>query len=796
MGDETRVLCVGGTGKMHEVIASAPGIELTSVAGVAGALDRLSNEAYDVLVTVHSLPDGTGLELAEELRTALPVVICPQESDESLAGSAVAAGIEGYVPAAEVETHLLERIRAVVAASRGGREDRNADPRLTLSALQETHVGDPADWLVHVEGDGSARRDPTGEQSAGVGPNHRLSALVEQSPLAIVEWTTELAVATWNPAAESLFGYTAGAARGRRPTELIVPEDQRDALRTAVQALLTGAETVTTSVIETVTVSGERLTCEWYNTPLFAGDGSVAGVLSFVRDVSTEARPVETLEALYETTRTLFRASSRGAVAERIVDVAREALGGATVDIRLHDVDQHALVDTGAASPDPLPFPPIQPGSTLWRPYETGEPMTIKRVDALDAEWASETDVESLACYPLDHHGILVFGLPSADILGPELHRVGNVLATTATAALDRAERERSLRRSQTIVEAIGDGVYAADRDGNLLAVNDTLVSMTGYARTRLERGHLSVILDEESVERSQHLVKELVDTDVGATTASAEFDLETSDGRRLPCDVTLSPLIEDGEFVGIVGILRDVSEHKHMQAELNAHRKKIDAIHDGVTRLEACEDVQMVLDTAVDAAEHLFDFDVCSIAEHDETYDRLHVRAMSTEAVVFDRDEVRTLDSGIDARAFESGERQIVTDLETRPDDQPIDGRFRSATAIPIGDFGVFRIVATPPDAFDETDARLAELLVSHVEHALEKLDSESEAGEDRDRFDDLFESIPDPVVVLREDDGRAVVTDANPAFERVFDHERETVVDEPLAESFAPVDDDELPD
>jgi len=476
MGEDTQVLCVGGTEELREVIATAPGIELTDVASIAGAMERLSAVGYDVVITTQSLPDGSGISFAEAIADAVPVVFCPEVGNESLAGRAIAAGVEGYVPAEEVETHLLERLRSIVTSSRGGREDRNGDPRVTLSALKSTPVSDSGDWLVHDEIGSATGETPAVDSESGVGPNQRCSALIEQSPLAVVEWTTDLAVATWNPAAESLFGYSAAAARGRRPTELVVPEDQREELRNAVKALLTGAETVTTALIEAVTVSGERRSCEWYNTPLFAGDGSIAGVLSFVRDVSTEARPVETLEALYETTRTLFRASSRGAVAERIVDVAREVLGGTTVDIRLHDGDRNALVDTGAAGPDPLPIPPIEPGSTLWRPYDTGEPMTVERVDALDADWAGEIDVESLACYPLDHHGVLVFGLPSREILGPELHRVGNVLATTATAALDRAERERSLRRSQTIVEAIGDGVYAADRNGNLLAVNDTLV--------------------------------------------------------------------------------------------------------------------------------------------------------------------------------------------------------------------------------------------------------------------------------------------------------------------------------
>jgi PAS domain S-box-containing protein len=790
MTGETRALCVGCRSEVLAVVDAAPGIELTTVETAAAARERLGTGEFDIVLTDRSLSDSTGLDFVTTIADAVPVLFCPHEGDESLAGRAIAAGADGYVSADEVETHLLERLREIVTDARGGRGERNGDPRVTLSALKQTPGPDTRAWLSHSEEESPVAS--TSASTAGVGPNQRQSALVEQSPLAMIEWTTSLSVATWNPAAERLFGYSEAAARDRHPTELVVPEDERETFQESILTLLTEGKPVTTAVIDVVTATGERKSCEWYNTPLFGGDGSVAGVLSIVHDTSTDTRPIETLEALYETTRTLFRASSPEMVADRIVDVAREVLGDATVDIRLHDVDRNALVSIGAAAPESLPIPPIEPDARLWRPYDIGEAMTVERLETVEGEWTDESDVEALACYPLDHHGILIFGLPTGDLLGPDLHRLGNLLATTATAALDRAERERSLRRSQTIVEAIGDGVYAADRDGDVLAVNDTLVSMTGYARTTLERGHLSLILDEAAVERSQRLVHDVLETDVGAPVASAEVEIEAASGELIPCEATLSPLIEDGEYVGTVGILRDLSEHKHMQAELSEHRARIDALYSAALQLEECPDEQAVLDSAVTAAEDLFEFDVCSIAAYDAETGTLRVRSISSEASVFDRDEVRTLDGGIDGQAFESGKPQIAADLEAAADGQPIDGRFRSAIAVPIDEYGVFRAATTRPEAFDEIDARLAELLVSHVSSALDRLDCE--VSREPDRFSELIAPIPDPVAVVRSEDGEAVPTAVNPAFEEVFGSEVVQFVEQPLDRVLTPAEDTEL--
>jgi len=114
----------------------------------------------------------------------------------------------------------------------------------------------------------------------------KLEALLRTTPLPTIEWDLDRRVASWNPAAEHVFGFSRREALGRRPDEdLIVPADRRcQALANWRQVVEEGRSLET--VAENLTRAGERIRCAWYLTPLFDEAGRVAGVLSQAQDVT------------------------------------------------------------------------------------------------------------------------------------------------------------------------------------------------------------------------------------------------------------------------------------------------------------------------------------------------------------------------------------------------------------------------------------------------------------------------------------------------------------------------------
>jgi PAS domain S-box-containing protein len=115
--------------------------------------------------------------------------------------------------------------------------------------------------------------------------NARLAAIVTASTDAMMSFSVEGLVQTWNPAAEALFGYSADEAIGA-PASLLVPPDCPDGPRGVFDRALAG-ETVKTEDVR-VAKSGERIELAITAAPIRAADGSIVGVKATMRDIRTE----------------------------------------------------------------------------------------------------------------------------------------------------------------------------------------------------------------------------------------------------------------------------------------------------------------------------------------------------------------------------------------------------------------------------------------------------------------------------------------------------------------------------
>ena len=126
----------------------------------------------------------------------------------------------------------------------------------------------------------------------------RLLLLVQQSPLAVIEWDTEFRVVSWNPAAEQIFGYDPEEATGCH-SNLIVPEQTRPHVNRVWQEVLTQKGGIH-STNDNLTKDGRFITCEWFNAPLVDAGGQIIGIASLVRDITEQKRAEEEIQRLNE----------------------------------------------------------------------------------------------------------------------------------------------------------------------------------------------------------------------------------------------------------------------------------------------------------------------------------------------------------------------------------------------------------------------------------------------------------------------------------------------------------------
>jgi PAS domain S-box-containing protein len=140
-------------------------------------------------------------------------------------------------------------------------------------------------------------------------------------------------------------------------------------------------------------------------------------------------------------------------------------------------------------------------------------------------------------------------------------------LSVYARDITERKEREHELKRYETIFETVSDGVYAVDDQYRFTLVNEGYAEMTGYAREDLLGSHASKVVDEDVLDLSEQHRERLRsgETDTG----SVEAEIETADGDRLVVESRFTLAPSGGDFLGTVGVVRDITERIEREREL-----------------------------------------------------------------------------------------------------------------------------------------------------------------------------------------------------------------------------------
>ncbi len=141
----------------------------------------------------------------------------------------------------------------------------------------------------------------TAREAAARAGNEKFRALVEASPLAVLSFDSQGRVTSWNASAEKTFGFTAEQAIGR--SNPIVPPDLASEHQLLMQKALSG-EVIRGFETMRQCADASRIPVNTYAAPLYGEDGSIAGVMAVVEDISaaklltSQIRQAQKLEVL------------------------------------------------------------------------------------------------------------------------------------------------------------------------------------------------------------------------------------------------------------------------------------------------------------------------------------------------------------------------------------------------------------------------------------------------------------------------------------------------------------------
>ncbi|WP_148043987.1 hybrid sensor histidine kinase/response regulator, partial [Massilia aurea] len=218
-----------------------------------------------------------------------------------------APGATGAHAGADAGAHtgiaaMLDLIRDPVARAVGGETFHDAVLESDHDGVRRTHTvsGAPLrDGAAELAAAVIVVADITERTEASAALARALDQtryLVENTPLAVIEWNRDRAVTLWNGRAEELFGWRQHEVVGSRIDALpLIHDSDADQVGQMIRRLLDSPTRHAKSRNRNLTRDGRVLCCEWYNSVLVDEAGQILTVFSLVLDVTEREQAMDGL---------------------------------------------------------------------------------------------------------------------------------------------------------------------------------------------------------------------------------------------------------------------------------------------------------------------------------------------------------------------------------------------------------------------------------------------------------------------------------------------------------------------
>ncbi len=779
-------------------------VEIESVSSADEGLSMLEARSFDCVLSDYDMPGVSGVEFLTEVRkqdTELPFILFTGKGSEEIASEAITAGVTDYLQKStgtSQYTVLANRIQNAV--------DQHRDRR----SLQESQ--------------------------------ERLSLLIEQSPIGIIEWDENFNFSRVNNAAEEILGISEADVIGE-PWNRIVPGDTRPSVDAIVGDLLENVGGGH-SINRNIRGDGTEIICEWHNQVVTDDRGEVITIVSQFQDITERIEQqqaiqerVKELTAIRDTVTYVEQDDlSEDALIQRLANRLPESFQFPTrTFVKLGYGDLLAVTDgfdetypticaetTTAAGKLLTLTIAVESAADEEDPFLSEEQDLIETLvgflhehfsqeerfaQLTEARTKFETILSHSSDYVLivDEQGTItyasqsiesVMGYQPAAVIGTNafeyVHEEDIELAVSAFSEAVSQDEEVSIeyRAIRSDGEPIWIGARGRDYldeehiDGILVNVRDISARKERERELTQAKMQLEAAVEAGSVGTWQWLVQEddfwvdpLFAETFGVDPAQAREGAELSlffssihDDDRERVRLAIETALDDcddysieyrvwntadelrwvhargrvecddaGEPVQFPGTLIDITEQKMYEYELNKRSSHLEHLHQATNDLYAAYSTPECHQIAIDAAVEILGFDWCTITAPAPDSELFEIIAVSENTPLDVGDRPFRTDEGLAGKVYQSKEPDISNTASEVSEGKPVSDAIQSGLTIPIGDWGVFQAVSTERDAFDEVDLRHAELLISAMRTAIERIEHESELQRRNERLNEF---------------------------------------------------------
>ena|GEM_PF-625684 len=566
----------------------------------------------------------------------------------------------------------------------------------------------------------------------------QLQTLVENLPVIVFTLDRDGVFTTSAGAGLETLGLEPGELEGTSVYEAYAEYDE---LTDAVDRALAGEEV-------RVTLEVEGFYFETWYSPVFDGTGNVVEVVAVSREVTRLKEREDLIERVNEATRELQHARSEREVGRVVVDIVESVIDCPLTAYWRYDEASNSLQPTAAsdralaaAGTDEVSgLTTIEGTHDEMAVFETGEPRWVEDYDDLTNP-SSDADLGRLLLVPLGEHGMVNIGHPDPGEFDDFDRYLVEILGKTATDALDRVERERTLERRTAKLEMLLNNAplafYAMDPDGTIVESRGRGLEAMG-----IEPGEV-VGLNIYEMYADAANVHDALDRAFAGEVVSETVSFA---GRWL--ENSFVPVFdEDGDLSQVIGVAFDVTAQKTAEEQFAALSESAIALSDSEAEQSAIEESLAIVD-------RVLGHPVSVYWDCDAETDRLVATAVSDAAEVFQGQEDDPLvhRKGDPVwQVFESGE--TVVDNDFSPADTANESPLESMVFAPVQGHGMLTVGARELDAFGERDRHLVGTLAGLLRSTLDRLENERELEESRTELERSNESLQQFAYVASHD-------------------------------------------